>query len=1426
MSEAFAKEAALLTADADALRHELSCVKQQLAHEMQAKETLGGAYEQTAGDVATARAANDELKAIVATLEASVVESNAKTVKAEQAASAASEAFNEQLESVRHELAMDKDEALKMLEDNFEEEMARKDEENEMNWKSFAASSVEEQGQKLKLEWDTREARLQDELRELRDKASVASTEWANTLAEVKDVSIAREQRVAQELSVQIKELEKSLYEAKAAASAYENETRSSFEKAQREHDASIEMLTQRMSGDAAASLEVLRAELDAATQAAVATAIDETRAAQSAVRDAALAEAEREAGEVMRHLESTLRDELGTEKRLALEAQAVELSARASDGLSQTAHALRAELELAKTEALDRAAASAAAAMEAALDVQAEALATQARVATEEALETQAAAAQAEMVAALDAAAATAEAALAFAVARVTVAADKERDDALAAAALVAAESLLDREAEVRAMCEAAGEANVESALEHATCAFAMEKQSALDEMDANHLCALEAALAEAEREKSDALAELSVQSATELTVKLTQAAEQRDKEVALATQSALEQARVSLAEAATAAAEAKAAALAELERGVRAELATAQNEHVDALEMKQHTALLELEARVRFECGETKRAALANAETQSEHAIFNLREEMLVEAKEALAEANAAFAQTASDAAAKAKANKIAALERQAEEFKLAAEANLCDKLALLELNLKNQASAEMAAVRAAAAAEKSETLVGAANDKSVLLMSFTAEKETALAKLTDLLTAQFATAKESLISTAAAERTLAAETAAEATAAALATQASVLSADFASAQNAALAALRQTLETEREAVIDSLTETLVAKHSADTTRVLTTVAGEHGTALASLEQEMRAAAGADLAAAAEWHEVEKSCALEQQAASFSAEKTKQLALAAQDKASAISEMQTRITAAASDDLSAAVSATRVELESKHASALAAATAAAAEQTRFELARVAAESAECEQALLSRLADEKHEAVANAVAASKAALTVAADENLAFALSETKAELQALAESAAAVALDEKTQALEMLRVVMEADKAKAVAFVETEKVAALALAETDKAGALQQFESLLTERFAREKDAALDQQAEAAMEDKLECEKAIAAKMRAEFLQDKENALSQQKLELAQVFSTENASAVASVQATHVARLAEMKATFEGTARSSVVEHESKLNDKLSALRVELVTAASVDRELALSALRSELEGEAKHLRQVAVEETRTLHESQLRQMEHSLSLSATQKANESFRDQTAQNDKRVADAELRAATHKTRLDGVIAQLDSEKAECLRVKTASATSVAAAEAKAAGTYCVFPKSAKHCFISQLVTVCPYIAQHGTDTFLFQLQPSPPRRRCARSPPSKRREPRSRRATRCAWSLKRLTKPAVLVTISAPRSWWKRSARWKSRGRRFWMKRRGWRRRRMRWRKPPRGARPWSNNSSRQMR
>ena len=43
--------------------------------------------------------------------------------------------------------------------------------------------------------------------------------------------------------------------------------------------------------------------------------------------------------------------------------------------------------------------------------------------------------------------------------------------------------------------------------------------------------------------------------------------------------------------------------------------------------------------------------------------------------------------------------------------------------------------------------------------------------------------------------------------------------------------------------------------------------------------------------------------------------------------------------------------------------------------------------------------------------------------------------------------------------------------------------------------------------------------------------------------------------------------------------------------------------------------------------------------------------------------------------------------------------------------------------------------GTYSAFPKS-RHCFISQLVTVCPYIAQYMTDSFFCWYQPSDTRR------------------------------------------------------------------------------------------
>ena len=92
--------------------------------------------------------------------------------------------------------------------------------------------------------------------------------------------------------------------------------------------------------------------------------------------RSLALAEAEREAGEGMKHLEASLRAELGEEKRAALEAQAQTLAAQASDATSQTASALRAELEAAKAAALEAQAEAEQAEKCAALDAQAAALA------------------------------------------------------------------------------------------------------------------------------------------------------------------------------------------------------------------------------------------------------------------------------------------------------------------------------------------------------------------------------------------------------------------------------------------------------------------------------------------------------------------------------------------------------------------------------------------------------------------------------------------------------------------------------------------------------------------------------------------------------------------------------------------------------------------------------------------------------------------------------------------------------------------------------------------------------------------------------------------------------------------------------------------------------------------------------------------
>jgi kinesin family protein C1 len=123
----------------------------------------------------------------------------------------------------------------------------------------------------------------------------------------------------------------------------------------------------------------------------------------------------------------------------------------------------------------------------------------------------------------------------------------------------------------------------------------------------------------------------------------------------------------------------------------------------------------------------------------------------------------------------------------------------------------------------------------------------------------------------------------------------------------------------------------------------------------------------------------------------------------------------------------------------------------------------------------------------------------------------------------------------------------------------------------------------------------------------------------------------------------------------------------------------------------LRSELISSAAKDRETALASLRVELEAEATHARGVAVAEARRLAEGELLRVQQTAAAAAETRADEARREALAKNDAAVADAEQRAAHHKARLDGVVAQLESEKAECARVKSAAATATAAAEARA---------------------------------------------------------------------------------------------------------------------------------------
>ena len=96
-------------------------------------------------------------------------------------------------------MVADKNEALSLLEENLGEEIARKEEEFENDWKNFNSQKLEEQEGKLKAEYAEREARLASELKESRESAARAAAESAAALAAVRERGVAREAQLVAE---------------------------------------------------------------------------------------------------------------------------------------------------------------------------------------------------------------------------------------------------------------------------------------------------------------------------------------------------------------------------------------------------------------------------------------------------------------------------------------------------------------------------------------------------------------------------------------------------------------------------------------------------------------------------------------------------------------------------------------------------------------------------------------------------------------------------------------------------------------------------------------------------------------------------------------------------------------------------------------------------------------------------------------------------------------------------------------------------------------------------------------------------------------------------------------------------------------------------------------------------------------------------
>ena len=187
-AEAAAAEAAALN---ESLRGELAEVKAELSALTFAKDSDAAAFEASRAET---EALSADLRAQIANLESAASDAAARVEELGASAEAAAQQAQAEMDSLRAQMMHAKDEALNMLEDNFGDEIKRKEEEIAAEWAEIMQRKLEEQSHEHKQETKQRESVHLEQLREARETAAKASADSAATLAAVKERAAAREQ--------------------------------------------------------------------------------------------------------------------------------------------------------------------------------------------------------------------------------------------------------------------------------------------------------------------------------------------------------------------------------------------------------------------------------------------------------------------------------------------------------------------------------------------------------------------------------------------------------------------------------------------------------------------------------------------------------------------------------------------------------------------------------------------------------------------------------------------------------------------------------------------------------------------------------------------------------------------------------------------------------------------------------------------------------------------------------------------------------------------------------------------------------------------------------------------------------------------------------------------------------------------------------